>query len=574
MVDNGKKTRKFPEETARLIAKIDELQADIAKHRKNEQRFRDIAENTSGWVWEVDVEGLFTYVAPVVKNILGYEPSEMLGKYFYDFFITENREEVKTDAFKIFNNADSFQEFVHPCHHKNGDTVWISTSGVPMFDSDGKFAGYRGMNIDITKRKQAEKVLAYHHDFQQIITDISSRFINLPTEETDSGINYALETLGRFADIDRGYIFLFSDDRKFVINTHEWCGKGIEPQIQNMQKVPLDSIPCCKDWLDSHEYVYIPSVDDLPPEAENEKKKFQEQSIQSLVCIPLVYEGRPIGFMGFDSVRKKRLWETESIVLLKVAAEIFVNILMRSKMQEELKDYHKKMFRAERLASLGTVSATVAHELNQPLTVIQLLLQQASRQLQAGTTDNSKTIENITDSLAEISKAVRTVDQLRNFARKASLINASVVDLAEIGKRLVNVLSSAAYRANMEITLNVDESPININGNTAELEQMFFILIENAVQAADTAGSGKLSISISRNGDMIELVFTDSCGGIEQENVGKIFEPFFTTKSPEAGTGLGLCVLQRIVKKYGGTVKLDNNHPIGATFLISLPLQD
>ena len=574
MVDDEKKAQKFLEETAKLIAKIDELQADIAKHCKNEQRFRDIAENTSGWIWEVDTKGLFTYVAPVVKDILGYEPSEMLGKYFYDSFITENREELKTDAFKIFNNANSFREFVNPCHHKNGDTVWISTSGVPMVDSDGKFAGYRGMNIDITKRKQAEKVLAYHNDFQRIITNISSRFINLPTEETDSGIDYALETLGRFANIDRSYIFQLSDDRKFVINTHEWCGEGIEPQIQNMQKVSLDSIPCYRDWLDNLEYVYIPSIDDLPPEAENEKKKFQEQSVQTMICIPLIYEGRPIGFMGFDSVRKKRLWGTESIVLLKVAAEIFVNILTRAKMQQELNDYHKKMFRTERLASLGTVSATVAHELNQPLTVIQLLLQQASRQLQAGNTDNSKTMENITDSLAEISKAVKTVDQLRNFARKTSLINTSMVDLAEIGERLVNVLSSTAYRANMEITLNVDSSPINIEGNTAELEQMFFILIENAVQAADTAGSGKLSISISRNGDMIELVFEDSCGGIEQENIGKIFEPFFTTKSPEAGTGLGLCVLQRIVKKYGGTVQLDNHPPKGATFLISLPLQD
>jgi C4-dicarboxylate-specific signal transduction histidine kinase len=232
------------------------------------------------------------------------------------------------------------------------------------------------------------------------------------------------------------------------------------------------------------------------------------------------------------------------------------------------------MFRAEQLAGLGTIGAMTSHELNQPLTVIQLLLQQALRQLQAGNTDNSKTMENITDSLAEISKAVKTVDRLRNFARKTSLVDVDVVDLAEISERLVNVLSNNAYRANMEITLNVEDSPININGNMAEFEQMFFILIENAVQAADLAGSGKLAISISRNRDMIEMVFADSCGGVEEENVERIFEPFFTTKLPEKGTGLGLCVLQRIVKKYGGTVRLDNHPPKGAIFLISLPSQN
>ena len=126
----------------------------------------------------------------------------------------------------------------------------------------------------------------------------------------------------------------------------------------------------------------------------------------------------------------------------------------------------------------------------------------------------------------------------------------------------------------MEITLDVKDSPINITGNAAEFEQMFFILIENAVQAAGPAGRGKLAISLSRNGDMIEMVFADSCGGIKEENVERIFEPFFTTKSPKIGTGLGLCILQRIVKKYGGKVQLDNHPPKGTTFLISLPSEN
>jgi PAS domain S-box-containing protein len=574
MQNDKEKNQKSLEETATLIAKIDELQAYIDEHRESEQRFRDIAENTFGWIWEVDTEGFFSYISPAVKEILGYEPSEMVGVHFYDFFISQSREELKTKALKVFHSVETFRDFLNPCCHKNGDTVWISTSAVPIIDSDGKFAGYRGININITRQKKAEDALSYHNDFQRLITNISARFINLPTEKTDSGIDRALDTLGRFVDVDRSYIFQLSDDRKFITNTHEWCGEGIEPQYQNLQKVFLDSVPWWRDWLNSLEDVYIPSVDDLPPEAENEKKIFQEQSIQSLICVPLVYDGRPIGFLGFDSVRKKRLWNAENIVLLKVAAEIFVNILMRSKMQQELDDYHEKMFHTEQLAGLGTISAMTSHELNQPLTVIQLLLQQASRQLQSGNTDNAKTMENITDCLAEISKAVKTVDRLRNFAKKASIIDITVVDLAEISERLVNVLSNDAYRTNMEITLDVADPPINITGNAAEFEQMFFILIENAVQAADPASREKLAISISRNGDMIEITFTDSCGGIKEENVERIFEPFFTTKSPKVGTGLGLCILQRIVKKYGGKVQLDNHPPKGTTFLIYLPSEN
>ena len=100
MGDNKKKPQKFLKETTKLIAKIDELQADIAEHRKNEQRFRDIAENSLGWIWEVDTEGVFTYVGPVIKEFLGYEPSEVLGKYFYELFTPESRDELKAKAFK------------------------------------------------------------------------------------------------------------------------------------------------------------------------------------------------------------------------------------------------------------------------------------------------------------------------------------------------------------------------------------------------------------------------------------------------------------------------------------------
>ena len=149
-----------------------------------------------------------------------------------------------------------------------------------------------------------------------------------------------------------------------------------------------------------------------------------------------------------------------------------------------------------------------------------------------------------------------------------------MVDLAETASRLINVLSEHAHRANMEITLNAENPPINIKGNTPEFEQTFFILIDNAIQAADTAGGGRLAISIRRRGDMIEMVFKDNCGGIEEENVERIFEPFFTTKPPERGTGLGLCILQRIVRKYEGSVRLENHPQKGATFLISLPAEN
>jgi PAS domain S-box-containing protein len=126
---------------------------------ESEKRFRDVAENSQEWVWEVDVEGKFTYTSPVVEKLLGYKPEEILGKHFHDLFIPEDQAQIKEAALAIFPYKQSFREFINGNLHKDGRIVFLSTSGVPMFDHTGNFIGYRGANIDITGRKMAESAL-------------------------------------------------------------------------------------------------------------------------------------------------------------------------------------------------------------------------------------------------------------------------------------------------------------------------------------------------------------------------------------------------------------------------------
>jgi|GEM_PF-5131114 len=127
--------------------------------RKSEQRFRDIAENALEWIWEVDANGKYTYASPVVEKVLGYKSEEVLGKHFYDLFHSEDREELKKGAFQAFAQKESFRKFINRNVHKNGKTVWLSTSGVPILDDEGNLLGYRGADIDITDRKRAEEAL-------------------------------------------------------------------------------------------------------------------------------------------------------------------------------------------------------------------------------------------------------------------------------------------------------------------------------------------------------------------------------------------------------------------------------
>jgi signal transduction histidine kinase len=109
--------------------------------------------------------------------------------------------------------------------------------------------------------------------------------------------------------------------------------------------------------------------------------------------------------------------------------------------------------------------------------------------------------------------------------------------------------------------------------NKEDLEQLFFALIDNAIQAADDKNNHQLIISGAVKEGRIELRFSDNCGGIAKENLEKIFEPFFTTKPAGQGTGLGLCVVQRIVSRIGGKVRVESKAGEGSTFIIILPIK-
>ncbi len=132
--------------------------------RRSEQRFKDIAANATEWIWEVDAQGIYTYSSPVVKKILGYEPEEVLGRHFYDFFVPEEGEELKEAVFDVFRQKKPFRELVNRNVHKDGSVVWLSTSGVPILDDNGELLGYRGADADVTEDRRESQVIAAEKD--------------------------------------------------------------------------------------------------------------------------------------------------------------------------------------------------------------------------------------------------------------------------------------------------------------------------------------------------------------------------------------------------------------------------
>jgi PAS domain S-box-containing protein len=127
--------------------------------REREKRFSDISESAMEWIWEVDARGKYTYSSPVVEKILGYTTEEVLKKHFYDFFIPEEREGLKKAALEAFAQKLPIREFINKNRRKDGLTVELLTSGVPVIDEGGNLLGYRGVDTDVTERRRAEQAL-------------------------------------------------------------------------------------------------------------------------------------------------------------------------------------------------------------------------------------------------------------------------------------------------------------------------------------------------------------------------------------------------------------------------------
>jgi len=145
------------------------LQKSLKTLHDSEERYRSLIETTSDWVWEVNENGAYTYVNPRVFDLIGYTPEEVLGKTPFDFMPPKEAARVGETFMKIITSQQPFSSLENANQHKDGRIVVMETSGVPIFHQDGQFCGYRGIDRDITERKQAEAELKKYSETLEVM---------------------------------------------------------------------------------------------------------------------------------------------------------------------------------------------------------------------------------------------------------------------------------------------------------------------------------------------------------------------------------------------------------------------
>ena len=185
--------------------------------------------------------------------------------------------------------------------------------------------------------QQALEKARYRAEAENLVNDIATRFLNVDNPALiNQVITENLGKLGKFFGIDRAYIFLFNDDGLTMDNTHEWRQEGIESYIDDFRNVPRDTLPYMMKFLNRIEPFVVPSVIDMPEESGTDKEEYLRERIQSIMCTPVVLQNRLVGFVGLDSVHRKRDWPEEDIFTLRLFGQITIGALDRARNQDAL----------------------------------------------------------------------------------------------------------------------------------------------------------------------------------------------------------------------------------------------
>ena len=493
---------------------------DITEHRRieralaeNEEKYRTLVECAGDPISTIDERGVFLFANKVAAEALGYQPEDLVGKTLWDFFPKEMADQSAANIRKVIETGQKIN--TASLREVQGQPRWYSATIEPIRDDHGSVTAAMVIVRDIDDMKRAEEQI------KKLSSAVESSINGIAIGDAEGNLTY----------VNHAFLEMWGYDHE-----NELLGRNVIElwEMRDEAENVLNTLRDRNGWIG---------------ELAARKKDGSGMNVQ--VCATLVTDenGKPISMMGS-----------------------FVDISETKRKEEELSKYRGQMARAEQLASLGTLSATVAHQLTQPLTVIRLSMDNALDELEA-TSSSESVIRRLKDSVTQVSNITSIIDRFRNFARKSSGRTVAEVNLKTVAVKIARLLSESARSASILLQVrNMDDLPCPwMNEN--DLEQLFFALIENAIQATDGKKTRQLVISGAMKDKHIELRLSDNCGGIAPENLDKIFEPFFTTKPRGQGTGLGLCIVKDVVSRIGGHVRIESIFGEGTTFIINIPIE-
>ncbi|WP_441306995.1 PAS domain S-box protein [Cylindrospermum sp. FACHB-282] len=492
--------------------------------RDSEERFRNLVEASSDWVWEVDANSLYTYVSPKVRDILGYEPEEVLGKTPLDFMSPPKRGSIAQDFAAIFVAPQPFQCRENFQIHKNGHLVVLETSGVPVFDSEGKLSGYRGMSRDITQRQQEAAALREMQQRLQYLLASSPAVIYTCKSSNDFGAIFISKNVTAMM----GY-----EAQKFVENSSFWFSH-IHPEDAPQVLDKLSKVLELGSY--SLEYRFL-----------HQDNTYRWVYDQGKVVRDEI--GNPLELVGYwaDITNRKQL-EQE----LRVALE-------KEKELNELKSRFVSM---------------TSHEFRTPLSTIlssSELLEHYSHKW---------TAEKQLTHLHRIQTAVKRMTEMLNDILVIGKVEAgrleyrpTCFDLVEYCRQLVEEMQMNLSNQNF-ICFTSEYESLPCCMDDKFLGHILSNLLSNAIKYSPNGNTGKFTLTCQ--GEQAVFEIQDQGIGIPEEDLPRLFESFHRARNVGniLGTGLGLSIVKNCVEIHKGEISVISTLGVGTKFTVTLPLNN
>jgi len=268
-------------------------------------------------------------------------------------------------------------------------------------------------------------------------------------------------------------------------------------------------------------------------------------------------------------------WFTVSVVPLLVAKGGAVvshtEITERKRAELEAQQARQELAHFSRVSTIGELTASLAHELNQPLTGALANARAALRLLKSTSPDLVEIQSILSDIVDDNKRAAEVIRRLRGLLRKGE-VQLSVLDLNGLIRDVAKLLSSDALIRDITVRLELDPNPLFVSADAVHLQQVVLNLLLNAMEAMATSPVDRRTIVVrtqNTEGDTVHVAVQDAGPGLREGTQQLVFEPFYTTKS--SGVGMGLAISKSIIETHGGRIWVTDNATVGATFHFSLP---
>jgi PAS domain S-box-containing protein len=302
--------------------------------------------------WEVDFSTQQTTWSDEMYRIYGFESHEIdLGldnviKYVHP----DDAERISEAITNTWKTGEPYN-LEHGIVTKSGELRYVQVHGIAKVDSSGQTISMVGTMQDITERKIAEKEIILQKEISEILTNISTRYINVYANNMDEVINNSIEELGNYISADRAYVFDYNFDDKILTNTYEWCREGITPMIDESQAIPFSAVNPIIKSHQNKETLVLSRREEINDQ--DLLELVESHNIKSFITVPMYDGDQLIGCFGLDAVSHERDFKEWEISLLNVLAEILVNIQMRSSREMELNKLNMLSDNALRLTKSG-----------------------------------------------------------------------------------------------------------------------------------------------------------------------------------------------------------------------------